>query len=115
MLFGTAVMNNNIFKIEVYVPVTHCEMLKSAMFNAGAGKLGNYDRCAWQSFTGTGQFRPLKGSSPFLGQTGKVEQVKEIKIELICEEKYLHKVIEAIKKYHPYETPAFQYWRVGSE
>ena len=108
-------MNNNILKIEVYVPVTHCEMLKSAMFNAGAGKLGNYDCCSWQSFAGTGQFRPLKGSSPYLGQTGRVEKVKEIKIELICERKYLDSVIKAIKENHPYETPAFQYWRVSSE
>jgi len=106
-------MQNNFFKFEIYVPEYFCEKLKSAVFNAGAGKLGKYDCCAWQTFTGTGQFRPLDGSSPFLGQTGKIEKVKEIKIELICEEKYIGDVIKAIKKNHPYETPAFQYWKVG--
>ena len=106
-------MHNNIFKLEVYVPVKYCEMMKTAMFDAGAGKLGNYDCCAWQSYEGTGQFRPLDGSSPFIGQTGKTEKVKEIKIELICDEKYLKDIISAIKIHHPYETPAFQYWQVN--
>ena len=105
-------MQNNIFKIEVYVPEKYCEALKSAMFNAGAGKLGNYDWCSWQSTTGIGQFRPLKGSSPFLGEPNKIEKVEEIKIELICKEKYLNDVISAINQHHPYETPAFQYWKV---
>ena len=103
-----------LFKIEVYVPETHCEMLKTAMFDAGAGKLDNYDCCAWQSFAGTGQFRPLNGSSPFLGETGKIERVKEIKIELICEKKFLRDVIKTIHKFHPYEMPALQYWEVGT-
>ena len=106
-------MHNNIFKIEVYVPEEYCDTLKSAMFNAGAGKLGNYDCCAWQSSTGTGQFRPLKGSSPFLGKTDRIEKVEEIKIELICKEDVIENVITAIKKHHPYETPAFQYWKVS--
>ncbi len=106
-------MHNDIFKIEVYVPEKYCDTLKTAMFNAGAGKLGNYDCCAWQSSTGTGQFRPLRGSSPFLGKTGQIEKVEEIKIELICKEDVLENVINAIKKSHPYETPAFQYWKVS--
>jgi len=104
-----------LFKIEVYVPEKYCEKLKLAMFNAGAGKLGNYDCCSWQTAAGTGQFRPLKGSSPFLGKTDEIEKVEEIKIELVCGEKYLEKVISSIKKNHPYETPAFQYWQVSSE
>ena len=105
-------MHNNIFKIEVYIPEKYCDTLKSAIFNAGAGKLGDYDCCSWQISKGKGQFRPLKGSSPFLGETNKVEEVEEIKIELICKEKYLNDVILAINQHHPYETPAFQYWKV---
>ncbi len=113
MTFDLLVMHNDIFKIEVYVPEEYCDTLKSAMFNAGAGKLGNYDCCAWQSSTGTGQFRPLKGSSPFLGETDRIEKVEEVKIELICKEDVIENVITAIKKHHPYETPAFQYWKVS--
>ena len=105
-------MHNDIFKIEVYIPEKYCDTLKFAMFNAGAGKLENYDCCSWQSSKGIGQFRPLKGSSPFLGEPNKIEKVEEIKIELICKKKYLNDVILAINKYHPYETPAFQYWKV---
>ncbi len=93
----------------------YCDSLKSAMFNAGAGKLGDYDCCAWQISMGTGQFRPLKGSSPFLGKTNEIEKVEEIKIELVCKEDVLENVITAIKKSHPYETPAFQYWQVNTE
>ncbi len=104
---------NSIYKIEIYVPEKYCEKLKNAMFNAGAGKIGNYDRCAWQTTSGVGQFRPLDGSNPFIGKRGIVERVNEVKIELICEEKFLKNIIKAIKKYHPYEEPSFQFWRVN--
>ena len=106
-------MSQKLFKIEIYVPEKYCEKLKTAVFNAGGGKLGNYDCCSWQTITGTGQFRPLDGSSPFIGKAGQIEKIKEIKIELICEEKYLYDVIKVIKENHPYETPAFQYWQVN--
>jgi len=52
------------YKLEVYVPLTHAEELKTALFDAGAGRIGNYDCCCWQS-VGTGQFRPLAGSNAF--------------------------------------------------
>ena len=64
------------FKLCVFVPVSHVEQVKQALFAAGAGRLGDYDCCSWQVL-GTGQFRPLDGSQPFLGQTGVVEQVEE--------------------------------------
>jgi len=106
---------NKIYKIEVYVPEKYCEKLKREMFNAGAGKFRNYDLCAWQTIDGIGQFRPLNGSNPFVGKAGSVEKVREIKIELVCEEKYLEKTIKAINKFHPYETPAFQYWIINNK
>ena len=102
------------FKIEVYVPSDHCENLKRALFAAGAGRLGNYDCCAWQTAAGTGQFRPLAGSKPFVGKHGEIEKVDEIKIEIICAEENLDNVITALRACHPYETPAFQYWRVNA-
>ena len=104
-------MSENFIKLEVYVPATHAEELKTALFDAGAGKIGNYDCCCWQT-SGTGQFRPLEGSNAFIGEKDKIEKVKEIKIELLCPEDKIEEIIMALKEAHPYETPAFQYWAV---
>ena len=76
------------------------------MFEAGAGRVGNYDYCAWQT-RGEGQFRPLDGSTPFLGNQGQIETVIEYKLELVCEEPCLKAVIAALKRAHPYEEVAY--------
>lgn len=57
------------------------------MFDAGAGGLGDYQECSWQTL-GQGQFRPLKGSQPFLGETDKLEKVVEYKVEMLCQENF---------------------------
>ena len=57
------------FKLIYYVPDTHLDLTKTAVFNAGAGTIGNYEHCAWQVL-GTGQFKPLKGANPFIGTLG---------------------------------------------
>jgi hypothetical protein len=92
--------------IHVYVPVDHAEQLKDAMFAAGAGRIGQYDRCSWQTL-GEGQFRPLAGSKPFLGEQNKTETVAELKIEIVCEDHLINQVVAALRAAHPYETPAF--------
>ena len=76
------------------------------MFEAGAGRVGNYDCCAWQT-RGEGQFRPLDGSMPFLGNQGQIDTVIEYKLELVCEEPCLKAVIAALKWAHPYEEVAY--------
>ena len=101
-------------RIDVYVPETHVEAVKQAMFRAGAGALGLYADCCFQ-FPGEGQFRPLPGSNPFLGSAGDTERVREWKLEMICPEEKIRQVIAALRKAHPYETPAFQHWRVEME
>lgn len=98
-------------KLEFYVPTNFVEEVKFAVFEAGAGKLGNYDNCCWQTL-GSGQFRPLPGSMPFIGSQEKVEEVEEVKVEMICPEEKIADVIAALKETHPYETPACQYWPV---
>ena len=92
--------------VSFYVPVDHAEAVKNAMFDAGAGRIGAYDRCSWQTL-GQGQFRPLDGSKPFLGERDKVETVAELKIEMVCEAECLDQVVAALRRAHPYETPAF--------
>jgi len=95
-----------LYKIEFYVPETHLELVKTAMFAAGAGQVGAYDNCAWQTL-GQGQYRPLAGSSPHLGETDKVETIAEYKVELVCERQYVRAVIDAMLAAHPYEAVAY--------
>ena len=99
------------FKICFFVPQSHGEAVKNAMFDAGAGRYDHYDCCAWQT-PGTGQFRPLDGSSPYLGNQGSVETVTEYKVEMLCADEHLDEVIRAMKQAHPYEVPAFETWPV---
>jgi len=99
------------YKICVYVPENAVETVKTALFDAGAGRIGNYDSCCWQT-VGTGQFRPLQNSNPAIGSHGQVEQVDEIKIELVCEDTLIRDAISAMKKAHPYEEPAYDVWRL---
>ncbi len=99
------------YKICVYVPVTHLQQVKDALFAAGAGRIGNYDSCCWQT-EGDGQFRALEGSAPYIGQQGKTESVKEYKVELVCEDRFVKQAIAEMKKAHPYETPAYDVWKL---
>lgn len=99
------------YSIVSYVPESHLEILKKALFSKGAGKYKNYDMCCWE-VKGTGQFRPLDGASPFIGNIGEIEKVAEYRIELICKKKYLKKVIKELKRVHPYEEPAYSVFKI---
>ena len=106
-------MNRQIFRIEFYVPESHLDEVKNALFQAGAGRVGDYDSCAWQT-RGFGQFRPGTDSSPFIGSVGDIETVEEYKVELVCESDCLTSAIAAMKKAHPYEEPAYAVIRLES-
>lgn len=93
-------------KIEFYVPESHLDSVKTAMFAAGAGRVGDYDSCAWQT-AGQGQYRPLQGSNPYQGQTGKVESAPEYKVEMVCQAELVRAAIDALKAAHPYEEVAY--------
>lgn len=99
------------FKLVYFVPDTHLEQTKLAVFEAGGGRIGDYDRCAWQC-KGQGQFRPLAGSDPFLGKQGELEVVVEYRVELVCGDDYITGVIEALQQAHPYEEPAYDVMRL---
>jgi hypothetical protein len=94
------------YKLGFYVPDSHVEQVKSALFAAGAGRIGNYDSCCWQVL-GQGQFLALQGSQPYVGQQGLVEKVPEWRVELVCEDALLKAVVAALRESHPYEEPAF--------
>ena len=99
------------YKICVYVPENSVEKVKQALFDAGAGRMGNYDCCCWQS-TGIGQFRPLHNSKPAIGTLNTLEHVVETKIELLCADELVKQAVIAIRQSHPYEEPAYDVWRL---
>lgn len=101
------------YKLSYFVPATHLEATKQALFDAGAGRIGDYDRCCWQVL-GQGQFRPLPGSRPFLGSEGEIETVAEYRVELVVEEQFARAAVDALRAAHPYEEPAFDLLRVES-
>ncbi|RDY24628.1 Nif3-like dinuclear metal center hexameric protein [Romboutsia maritimum] len=103
-----------LYKIVVYVPTTHAENLRKALANAGAGHIGNYSHCTFNC-EGIGTFKPLDGSSPFIGVNGQVEKVNEIKIETIVPQNILGGVISSMLKAHPYEEVAYDIYRLENK
>lgn len=99
------------FKICVFVPENAAERVKTAMFDAGAGRIGDYDNCSWQTL-GQGQFRPLAGSSPYIGEQDRVETVTELRVEMVCSDTHITEVVTALKRSHPYEEPAYDVWKL---
>jgi hypothetical protein len=95
-------------KLVVFIPETHLEAVKEALFAAGAGRQGNYDCCCWQ-VRGEGQFRPLEGSRPFTGTQGAVTRVAEYRVEMLCPAERREAVTAALRRAHPYEEPAFDF------
>ncbi|OGB90788.1 hypothetical protein A2625_07080 [candidate division WOR-1 bacterium RIFCSPHIGHO2_01_FULL_53_15] len=94
-------------KFIVFVPLAHLEKVRTAICKAGAGRIGkNYDCCTF-STNGTGTFRPLKGAKPFIGKIGRLERVKEARLEAIVAAKDQNKVVAAMRKAHPYEEAAY--------
>lgn len=94
------------YKLCFYVPQSHLEVVKQAVFATGAGRIGEYEHCCWQVL-GQGQFRPLAGSKPFLGRRGELEQVAEYRVELVCAASCIKAAVEALLRAHPYEEPAW--------
>ncbi|MBD1220552.1 NGG1p interacting factor NIF3 [Acinetobacter seifertii] len=98
-------------KLIYYVPDSHLESTKQAIFSAGAGGIGNYEHCAWQ-VKGIGQFKPVKGADPYIGELGELEQVDEWRVETIVIEENAKAVAKALKASHPYEEPAFEFIQI---
>lgn len=93
-------------KLVVYVPVGHETIVSEALFAAGAGSIGSYDRCSFRC-EGNGTFRPGKKSAPFIGTPGEDEVVRESRIEMIVPSERSRRVIDKLLKVHPYEEPAY--------
>lgn len=100
------------YKLAFFVPESHLEAVKTALFAQGAGKIGNYDHCCWQVL-GEGQYRPAEGSLPFIGQLGCIEKVSEWKVEMVCSDDLIQTIITTLKSSHPYETVAYDAWKLA--
>ena len=99
------------YKIATFVNVECVGRVKEAMFEAGGGKIGNYDSCCFET-SGKGQFRPLEGSNPFIGSHNKLEVIEEVRIEMVVEDGKIKSVVNAMKTAHPYETPAYDVFKL---
>jgi dinuclear metal center YbgI/SA1388 family protein len=93
-------------KIVVFAPVDAAEAVREALATAGAGRIGDYDQASFTS-PGEGRFRPLEGASPAIGEVGRAEVVEEVRIESVCARHLRQAALEAMKRVHPYEEPAY--------
>lgn len=102
------------FKIVTFVPVKDADEVRQAMGDAGAGVLGNYHHASF-STRGVGRFIPEKGAQPTIGEVGKLQEVVEERIEVICQKDKVKEVIAAIKSTHPYEEVPLEVYELVLE
>jgi dinuclear metal center YbgI/SA1388 family protein len=100
------VHNRRLKKLVVFVPQTHHEQVRQALGDAGAGWIGNYSHCSFNT-PGKGTFVPQAGTDPYIGEQGQLEEVEEVRVETIIEEHQQEKVIAAMLTAHPYEEVAY--------
>jgi hypothetical protein len=93
-------------KLVVFVPREALDPVRDALFEAGAGRIGAYERCSWYT-AGTGTFRAGVGADPAIGEAGREERVSELRLETVYPEDRHDDVIAALRRAHPYEEPAF--------
>lgn len=95
-----------LYKLVVYVPLSHTNKVREAILTAGAGHIGRYQDCSF-FVRGTGSFRPLEGSQPYIGQQGVFEEAEEDRLETIVPNSLLDRCLQAMKEAHPYEEVAY--------
>ena len=93
-------------KLVVFVPEEALDAVREAVFAAGAGRIGNYERCSWYT-EGTGTFLGGEAAHPTVGERGREERVPELRLETVYPADREAEVVEALRAAHPYEEPAF--------
>lgn len=105
-------VEKRLLKLYTYAPREHAAQVLNALYAAGAGSIGNYSECSFQT-GGTGSFRPLEGTQPYIGRAGgEREQVEEVKIEVLLPDYLQTSVLQALKAHHPYEEVACELVRL---
>jgi hypothetical protein len=98
-------------KLVVFVPPDALDAVRDALFAAGAGRIGDYERCSWYT-GGTGTFRGGEGTHPAVGERGVEEHVPELRLETVFPADRHDQVIAALRSAHPYEEPAFDVYEL---
>lgn len=99
------------YKLSFYVPESHLEAVKNALFAKGVGQYKAYDQCCWQVL-GVGQYRPLANSQPYCGKVDQLEIMAEYKVEMICDDAAIKAVVQTLLSVHPYEEPAYEVFKI---
>ncbi len=99
-------------KLVVFVPTEAVDVVREALFAAGAGRIGDYERCSWYS-QGTGTFRALSGANPTVGEVGREERVSELRLETVFPGERQDEIVAALRSAHPYEEPAFDIYELA--
>lgn len=105
-----APQRDKMLKLTIFVPSSHVTEVSDALFRAGAGAMGRYDRCSF-GVKGRGSYRPLEGSSPFRGHAGHEHFEEEVRLEVMLPDWMRDKVERALAEAHPYEVPAYEFVR----
>jgi hypothetical protein len=100
-------------KLIVFVPREALDDVRDALFAAGAGRIGDYERCSWYT-QGTGTFRGGEGTSPNVGESGREQRVAELRLETVFPAERQDEVLAALRGAHPYEEPAFDIYELLS-
>jgi len=99
-------------KLVVFVPRESLDAVREAVFDAGAGRIGDYEHCSWYT-EGTGTFRGGESTSPSVGRPGHEERVAELRLETVYPEEREPEVVAALRRAHPYEEPAFDLYALA--
>ena len=105
---------NRLSKLVTYIPESHLELVRESLFKAGAGVIGNYDKCGFTTL-GTGSFRSGKSSNPFVGQKGKIHFENEIRFETVLFSHLKEEVLKILLEVHPYEEVAYDIYALENE
>jgi hypothetical protein len=98
-------------KLVVFTPISHADIVRKALGEAGAGRIGSYDFCSFSS-RGVGRYRGNEKSNPTIGEAGQYEEVEEERIEMVVPREILEKVMRAMKKVHPYEEVTYDIYPI---
>jgi hypothetical protein len=98
-------------KLVVFVPPEALDLVREALFAAGAGRIGAYERCSWYT-EGTGTFLGGKGTEPAVGEAGREERVPELRLETLFPAERHEEIVAALRRAHPYEQPAFDVYEL---
>lgn len=107
-------ISGNLKKIVVFVPTAHLSEFRQAIFDAGAGYIGEYDQCSY-GLNGTGTFRAGENAHPYVGKIGELHEESEVRFETIFPQQLQGKIIQTIHKNHPYEEVAYDIYPLENE